>query len=451
MDYYVEGVNEMSKSKTLFVGLMLFSMFFGAGNLIFPPFLGANAGTNFPLAITGFIVTAVGLPLLVLTALSFVEGGVRTLASRVHPVFGIIFTLIVYLSLGPFLAIPRNASLAYEMGLKPFVADSPFALVSFIAVFFLLVFLVSLNQNKMVDLMGKIITPLLLLSMFLLVVAGFIQLKNGALNPVTPEYVHSPFLKGFLEGYNTMDALAALAFGIVIINTLKRQGVSEGKMIRREMLKAGLLAGLLLTIVYCSLGYIGVKMAGLSSFENGSVLLSSASALLFGPWGNLLLGIIFVLACFTTCVGLVSACGNYFHSLLPKVSYQKIALFFTLISFGFANFGLSTILSVSVPFLVATYSLTIVLIVLSFFHRLFGGSSYVYIGAMALTGIIAIYDGLRAFGFSFGIVDTYMSYLPFSALGLGWIFPACAGTAIGYGIYVMKRKTVIVTKQSFEK
>lgn len=131
------------------------------------------------------------------------------------------------------------------------------------------------------------------------------------------------------------------------------------------MLKAGLLAGLLLAVVYCSLGYIGVEMAGVGAFENGSVLLSAASLLLFGRWGNLLLGIIFVLACFTTCVGLVSACGNYFHSLLPKASYKKIALFFSFISFCIANFGLNTILSVSVPFLVATYSLTIVLIVLS--------------------------------------------------------------------------------------
>ncbi|TQR18702.1 branched-chain amino acid transport system II carrier protein [Psychrobacillus vulpis] len=442
----------MSKSRILFVGLMLFSMFFGAGNLIFPPFLGANAGTNFPLAITGFVVTAVGLPLLVLTALSFVEGGARTLASRVHPIFGLVFTIIVYLSIGPFLGIPRNATLAYEMGLKPFIPDSSFALFGFTALFFLLVFLVSLNQSKMVDLMGKIITPLLLLSMVVLVVTGFVQLKSGALNPTTPAYVQSPFLKGFLEGYNTMDALAALAFGIVILTTLKRQGVSEGKMMRREMLKAGLLAGVLLAIVYCSLGYIGVKMAGMGSFENGSVLLSSASFLLFGRWGNLLLGIIFVLACFTTCVGLVSACGNYFHSLLPKVSYKKIALFFVLISFGFANFGLDTILSMSVPFLVATYSLTIVLVVLSFFHPLFGGSSYVYIGAMTLTGIVALYDGLKAFGFTFGIVDSYMSYLPFADLGLGWVILSFVGTAIGYGLYLIKRNSVIAaTKHSLEK
>ncbi|MBK3494764.1 branched-chain amino acid transport system II carrier protein [Viridibacillus sp. YIM B01967] len=441
----------MSKSTTLFIGLMLFSMFFGAGNLIFPPFLGANAGTNFPLAITGFIVTAVGLPLLVLTALSFVEGGVRTLASRVHPIFGLVFTIIVYLSIGPFLAIPRNATLAYEMGLKPFIADSSIALFGFTALFFLLVFLISLNQSKMMDLMGKIITPLLLLSMVVLVVTGFIQLQNGTLAPATTEYAESPFLKGFLEGYNTMDALSAIAFGIVILTTLKRQGATEGKMIRREMLKAGLLAGLLLAVVYCSLGYIGVKMAGIGSFENGSTLLSSASYLLFGQRGNLLLGVIFVLACFTTCVGLVSACGNYFHSLAPKVSYKKISLLFTFISFSLANFGLNTILTVSVPFLVAAYSLTIVLIVISLFHPLFKGSSYVYVGAIALTGVVALYDGLKAFGFTFGVVDQYMSYLPFAELGLGWVIPAFVGTAIGYSLYLMKRKLPMIASQPVEK
>ncbi|MGE7835981.1 branched-chain amino acid transport system II carrier protein [Viridibacillus arvi] len=441
----------MKKSTTLFIGLMLFSMFFGAGNLIFPPFLGANAGTNFPLAITGFIVTAVGLPLLVLTALSFVQGGVRSLASRVHPIFGIVFTIIVYLSIGPFLAIPRNATLAYEMGLKPFISDSPFALIGFTALFFLLVFLVSLNQSKMMDLMGKIITPLLLLSMVILVVVGFVRLQNGALAPATTEYAQSPFLKGFLEGYNTMDALAALAFGIVILTTLKQQGATEGKMLRREMLKAGLLAGSLLAVVYCSLGYIGVKMAGTSTFENGSDLLSSASYLLFGQWGNLLLGIIFVLACFTTCVGLVSACSSYFNSLVPKFSYKKISLFFSLIGFGLANFGLSTILLVSVPFLVAAYSLTIVLIVISLFHPLFKGSSYVYVSAMTLTGIVALYDGLKAFGFTFGVVDKYMSYLPFADLGLGWIIPAIVGTAIGFCIYLIKGESSVIVSKPVEK
>ncbi|TCP19148.1 LIVCS family branched-chain amino acid:cation transporter [Scopulibacillus darangshiensis] len=439
----------MRKKDTLFVGLMLFSMFFGAGNLIFPPFLGMSAGTSYGLAITGFIVTSVGLPLLVITVLSLVKGGVRTLGSRVHPLFGAIFTVIVYLSIGPFLGIPRNATVAYEMGVKPFLGHSPLLLFLFTLVFFTLVCFISLNPSKMADYMGKWITPTLLLAMVILCSLGLSNLNTSSPQAPTGGYEKSPFFKGFIEGYSTMDALAALAFGIVILSTLKQKGIQNGKLLTKYALKAGLIAGTVLALVYIGLGFMGVKMASHGSFENGTMILSAASNLLFGQGGKILLGVIFTLACFTTCVGLTTACGQFFEKLIPKASYKTVVLIISLISFMLANFGLNKILTVSVPFLVMAYSLTIVLIVLAILHRVFGGSKKVYGCTILFTGVVAIFDGLKAFGLDLGPVQEIADKLPFAGFGLGWIVPAVAGFLIGIVLEKLAgRKSAPVESQS---
>ncbi|WP_017727793.1 branched-chain amino acid transport system II carrier protein [Halalkalibacterium ligniniphilum] len=421
----------MRKKDTLFVGLMLFSMFFGAGNLIFPPFLGMNAGTSFFLAMAGFILTSVGLPLLVIVALSRVNGNAQTIGNRVHPLFGLIFTIIVYLSIGPFLAIPRNATVAYEMTFVSFFTSSPLMLLLFTILFFLLVYVVSLYPNKLANYMGKWITPILLLSIIVLCVVGLTKLRSSSILAPSSDYAEAPFLRGFVEGYSTMDALGALAFGIVILTTLKEKGVQEEKQLTKYMLKAGLISGAALAVVYTAIGLIGVKMNSYGPFENGSAILSTASNVIFGQSGTFLLGIIFLLACFTTCVGLTSACGHYFEKLIPKASYKTVVLAVTLVSFTLANFGLNTILTVSVPFLVMSYSLTIVLIVLALFHRSFHGSRYVYVCTILCTSFVALTDGLRTFGLEFGFIQNVMTKLPFSSLGLGWLLPAVFGFAIG--------------------
>lgn len=205
----------MKKTDTLFIGLMLFSMFFGAGNLIFPPFLGASSGTSFWPAIAGFVATGVGLPILVLLAVSLVKGGAQTIGARVHPIFSTLFMVVIYLSIGPFLAIPRNANVAYEMGFKPYLGDSmnqSLFLFLFTAVFFTIVYVISLNPEKMETFMGRWITPTLLLAMVILCVVGFVKLDAPFQAP-TDAYATGAFSKGFIEGYNTMDALGALLSG----------------------------------------------------------------------------------------------------------------------------------------------------------------------------------------------------------------------------------------------
>ncbi|MET3319362.1 UNVERIFIED_ORG: LIVCS family branched-chain amino acid:cation transporter [Peribacillus simplex] len=423
----------MQKTDTLFIGLMLFSMFFGAGNLIFPPFLGASSGTSFWPAIAGFVATGVGLPILVLLAVSLVKGGAQTIGARVHPIFSTLFMVVIYLSIGPFLAIPRNANVAYEMGFKPYLGDSmnqSLFLFLFTAVFFTIVYVISLNPKKMETFMGRWITPTLLLAMVILCVVGFVKLDAPFQAP-TDAYATGAFSKGFIEGYNTMDALAALAFGIVILTSIQQRGISDRKQLTRYTLKAGLIAGVLLSLVYISLGVMGARMAADGSFENGTEILTVASTLLLGTGGKILLGVIFTLACFTTVVGLTTACGQYFSNLIPKANYKTLILIVTLVGFILSNMGLNQILKVSVPFLVMAYPLTIVLIVLTFFSRHFKNPKKVYRSAMIFTGVFALIDGLNAFGLPLGPVQTFSDALPLSSYGMEWIIPALVGIASG--------------------
>jgi len=439
----------MNKKDTFFVGLMLFSMFFGAGNLIFPPFLGMGAGTSFLPAIIGFILTGVGLPLIVLIAIARVKDGVNTLGSRVHPWFGAIFTIVVYLSIGPFFGIPRNANVAFEMGFKPFFGSTSLSqsmlLFGFTFVFFLLVYLLSLNPTKVVDYMGRIITPVLLVSIVVLCVTGFIKLDQPLKAPIE-NYQSASLFKGFIDGYSTMDALAALAFGIVILTTLKQKGVQDKRKLTQYTIKAGFVAGAALALVYIAIGLLGAKMAGYGTFDNGTAILSKASTILLGNAGKVLLGGIFTLACFTTCVGLTIACGQYFSKIAPKVSYRVVVTLTTLVSFLIANLGLNEIISVSVPFLVMAYPLTIVLVALAFFHRFFGGSHKVYAGSMLLTGIVSLYDGLQAFGLNMHFVASFMGHLPLASVGLGWVIPAIAGGVVGFIVEKVSRSSTSIEK-----
>ncbi|GGA86816.1 branched-chain amino acid transport system II carrier protein [Ornithinibacillus halotolerans] len=421
----------MRKFDSFFIGLLLFSMFFGAGNLIFPPFLGTLSGTSFWLAMAGFVLTAVGLPLLVIFAIANVKGGIKAIGDRVHPVFSTVFMVIVYLSIGPFLAIPRNANVAFEMGLIPLVKTSTsmtVVLLLFSAVFFLLVYLVSLNPTNLEKYLGRFITPVLLFAMVILCVVGLFKLEGNFQAP-TGGYESGAFFKGFLEGYNTMDALAALAFGIVILTAVGRRGVTDERKMKGYMIKAALIAGTLLASVYVFLGIIGGKMSG--EFTDGTQVLTAVSTTLFGQSGTLLIGLIFTLACFTTVVGLTSACGQYFSKLVPKASYKTVVLVTTLVGFTLTNMGLTQILKVSVPFLTTAYPLTIVLIVLTFFHQQFKGARVVYVSALSFAGVFAVISGLNAFGLNLGPIEMIRSTLPLADVGLEWVVPSIVGTMIG--------------------
>ncbi|WP_396126176.1 branched-chain amino acid transport system II carrier protein [Anaerobacillus sp. CMMVII] len=248
---------------------MLFALFFGAGNLIYPPFLGMESGTTFWLAIMGFVLTGVGLPILAIAAIALVKGGAEGLASRVHPLFSFVFITVVYLAIGPFFAIPRGATVAYEIGFRPFVQGGTFesiALFLFTLIFFALVYVVCLNPTKIVDRVGQWLTPALLLAIVSLAVASFFKL-DGPAQEVSEKYSTAPFFTGFLEGYLTMDTIGSLAFGIIVINALKERGIHDQGELMKHSVRIGIIAGLGLAFVYIAIGLLGVKMASYGSFE----------------------------------------------------------------------------------------------------------------------------------------------------------------------------------------
>ncbi|WNF38256.1 branched-chain amino acid transport system II carrier protein [Bacillaceae bacterium IKA-2] len=429
----------MKMKETWLVGFMLFALFFGAGNLIYPPFLGMEAGTSFWMAISGFILTGVGLPILAIVAIAKVTGGAEGLANRVHPMFGFVFVTMVYLAIGPFFAIPRAATVAYEMGVRSFFQGSTMealSLLFFTIVFFSIVYVVSLNPSKIVDRVGKWLTPALLLAIVALVIASFINLDAPAL-PVSEKYSSAPFFTGFLEGYLTMDTIAALAFGIIVITAFKENGINDKRQLVKHSLIAGLISGIGLTFVYVSLGWIGVKMASNGSYENGSQILSSASELLFGPSGKLLLGLIVLLACLTTSVGLTIACSQYFTKRATKISYKATVTIIVLFSFFVSNLGLNQIITMSVPVLVMVYPITIVLVALSFLHRFLKGSQNVYRGAVLLTGSVSLIEGLTMYGLDLNLLNLLIVQLPFASIGLAWVLPAIIGGGVGF-LYDLK-------------
>ncbi|OIJ15555.1 branched-chain amino acid transport system II carrier protein [Anaerobacillus arseniciselenatis] len=420
----------MRKKDTLLVGLMLFALFFGAGNLIYPPFLGMEAGESFWWAISGFVITGVGLPIIAIAAIAIVKGGAEGLANRVHPLFGLVFIMTVYLAIGPFFAIPRGANVAYEMGVRPFVEGGPVLLI-FTIIFFTLAYFVSLNPSKIVERVGQWLTPALLLTIIALAVASFINFDQTSLTP-NDKYETTPFFTGFLEGYLTMDTIAALAFGIIVINAFKQNGVTDQRQLMKKSITAGAIAGIGLAFVYISIGWMGVKMAHFGTYENGSEILSSGAEILFGAGGKLLLGLIVLLACFSTVVGLTIACSQYFTRHTTKISYKTMVTAIILFSFAVSNLGLNQIISYSVPALVMIYPITIVLIALAFLHRFFKGSQMVYRGAILLTGLVSLYDGLTAFGIQMNFITQLVELLPFASIGLAWLVPAIVGGIGGY-------------------
>lgn len=421
-------MEKMDRKKLLLVSLMVFSMFFGAGNLIFPPQLGQLSGTNIIQAMGGFLISAVGLPILAIAVVAK-AGGLHILAKRVHPGFALAFTLLIYLSIGPFLGIPRAASLAYEMGISPFLSDtlsgSKWPLFIYTLVFFGIAFWLCLSPSKLVDRFGKVLTPALLILITSVFVFSFFKPIGEFASP-NGDYAQFPVLNGFLVGYNTMDAIAALNFGIVISIALKNLGVNEEKKLVANTIKAGTIAGLFLTIIYSMLAYLGaVSMTRFGATENGAQTLTNIVFYLFGQKGAVILGVIFSLACLTTSVGLLTSCSQYFAKLMPKVSYKAWITILSVSSMMFANVGLTQILKFSVPVLTAIYPMAIVLMFLALFDNFFKGNNYIYLFAMICTSFISIID-------AFGLKVNILSILPFYSVGLGWIIPAAVGALAGY-------------------
>ena len=408
----------------LFVGFTLFSMFFGAGNLIFPPFLGAQAGANTWLAFAGFAMSAIGLPVLGVIAVAR-SGGLAALAGRVHPRFAAVFTLLIYLSIGPCLAIPRTASTSFEM-LAPLVGGGAARQLVYSALFFAAAFLVALRPEKLTDRLGKLLCPALIVLIVVLFAGCLLHPPAAHYAAAGEPYTALPAAAGFLAGYQTMDTIAALNFGAVIALNIRAKGVADERQVVRGTIRAGWVAGAVLLAIYAMLTHAGaLSGAAFPGGETGADTLTQLARGLFGRPGLVLLAAIFVIACLNTCIGLISCVSEYFHGLFPRVPYAAFAAFFALASMVVSNIGLAGIIALSTPVLNAIYPVAIVLIALSFVPRL-AAYRWVYPLAVGLTCVQSVADAFALPGLS-----ALLDRLPLAGLGFGWVTPALAGLLLG--------------------
>ena len=433
---------KLRKSNIVMVSFMLFSMFFGAGNLIFPPFLGQNAGTATLPATLGFLVTAVVLPVLGVVVIAQFNG-LDALAENVSKPFAFIFTILIYISIGPGLAIPRAASVPFEMAVAPYLPqDAPLKLwmVVYSLVFFAFSCWLCLTPQKLMDRLGSQLTPVLLILMLVLF-AGFLVKGNTEVAPAQALYQQRPFLQGFTDGYMTMDAIAALNFGLVVATTLTSLGMKEKKGIIHYTVLCGSVAGLILALVYGMLTYMGMASSGVYAIaENGAVTLRQITYQIFGTPGAILLAAIFTLACLTTCVGLINSICLFFSRLYPKISYRTLVILTSVFSFLVCNQGLNTILSVSIPVLNILYPISIMLILLGLTHRWHHGDGCIYQLTIGGTTVISLLFALDQLHVPLGFLKPVLTHLPLYKEGFAWVVVALVMLAISFLVKQIKRK-----------
>ena len=440
------------RQKILVAGT-LFGMFFGAGNLIFPVHLGQMAGQNALPAIIGFIITAVGIPILGVAAIGVTHSdGLQTLSGKVGKGYGIFFTCLLYLTIGPLFAIPRCATVSFTTGITPLLgADSPerLYLLLFSAVFFAFVLFFSLRPGKITVWIGKIINPLFLFFFAVLMLAALLA-PGAAVSAVEPveAYRSDAFFPALIEGYGTMDAIAGLAFGIVVIDVIRRMGVDNDDTIAEDVLSSGLLTGALMALIYVVSIVVGAQSRGLFELsENGGIALTQIAGHYLGGVVLFILAFTITFACLKTSIGLVTACAETFSKMTNgKISYRSWAILFTVFSFAVSNIGLSAIIEYSIPMLMLIYPPAIALILLAFLGKFFAHDRTVYIATMIGTWAAAIFDCMKTLPAPVQAalhldapIAFAAAHLPLFDKNLGWLLPAVIGFAAGMAIRTSRR------------
>ncbi|MCR5347744.1 MAG: branched-chain amino acid transport system II carrier protein [Fretibacterium sp.] len=436
----------------LSVGSMLFGLFFGAGNLIFPSLMGQSAGSSAVPALLGFLVTGVGLPLLAVAALGATQSdGLLQLSQKVGRNYALLFTCALYLTIGPFFAIPRCFDVVFETGIVPLLPEGVshrLALSVFSAAFFAIMLTISLHPGKILLWIGKLLTPLFLV-VFMGVMGMALIYPMGSAEVVAPtaDYAVLPFIRGLLEGYNTMDALAGLAFGIVVVNVITSLGVKEPGDISSCALRAGIFSSILMSLIYAVTTLAGAQSRAVYPLaENGGAVLTLIARHYFGGAGASLLALLIFFACIKTAIGLVTSCGEAFVQMFPnKLTYRQWTVLFSSVSLVFANLGLSSIIQWSIPVLMMLYPLAVTLILLALGQKFLGGAApLAYRIVTAFTLICAVGDFLRTLPAGIApklspVIALFARVLPFYELGMGWVIPALAGIFIALGVHYLRK------------
>ena len=409
----------------LIVGFALFAMFFGAGNLIFPPFLGHLVGDQYFIAIIGFTLTGVGLPLLAIIACTKGDGTFETMATKIGPKFALVFATLLFIAIGPMLGIPRTAATTYELTISPIFPGMP-PLVWMIIYFGINLFFV-FRKSSIIDTIGKILTPALLIILAIIIFKGIIF----PIGNITTTNAPSVFSSSFLEGYQTMDALAALLFAAIVSGNILSKGYEKKDLVPMTV-KAGIVAAIGLAFVYGGLTFLGAQTNGLVSSDIGKTgLLLVLSKEILGSVGTIIIGIAMGLACLTTSIGLITAGSSFFAEISKgKLPYKVNAVVITIISIIIGRLGVDHIIKISGPILNVLYPVAITLIATTLLDKF-------------LTNIRAIRLGVYT-SLVFGILSVIpvinLSFIPLSSKGFAWLIPTLIAILMGNIIFKSKTK-----------
>jgi len=422
-----------SKTAVVVTALALFSMFFGAGNLIFPPMLAVQAGDNFWPAILGFLTTGALLPVLAVIAIALSGSNVRDFAQRAGTFFGIIFPILAYLSIGAFYALPRTGAVSFEVAMTPvFGWEGTVPRALFNIVFFGIALALSWNPTRITDTLGKFLTPALVILLIIMIGTAIFTMTNQGYTP-SEDYANNAYTTGVLEGYLTMDSIAALAFSIVIISSLRFKGLGEGKPLVRGTIFAGLGAGIMLALIYLGLGLIGRAMPNAEQYDNGAPLLSDAALQIMGKPGQIIFALIVVLACMTTAIGLITATAEYFSEQVAG-SYRTWAIIFAVASAIMATQGLNFVMAVAAPVIGFLYPPAIALIFVTLIEPLFRSRTRLRWGFFLPIWVAVAWSLISTFislGWGADALTPLVSWSPMQAYDLGWLLPTAVAFVIG--------------------
>ena len=409
------------------VGFALFSIFFGAGNLLFPPYLGLVSGQDWFISFLGFIIGDAGLALLVIVVAAKNKGILDEILVRGGKKLARFIGCAAILCIGPFLAIPRTAATTFEMSILPFMPNLGTAgSVIFSIIFFVATYFLTIKSTRVLDIIGKFLTPVLLLSLLALIIKGVIT----PIGPMSPDHMidRSLFSEGLSQGYLTMDALGASAMAGIMISTLVSKGYTDTKDQISMTIKAGFVAGIALSIVYGGLCYLGATMSTIHDINTSQALLVvAATEGIFGTPGKVLLAIMVLFACLTTSIGLTSSAGRYFEDTTDgRLSYEKIVTAICIFSAVVSTFGVNKIIQISIPILQTIYPVMIILVVLTIFTKQIKNDN-TFKGAAYFTFVASILSVANSLTGAFEFINV----LPLTSLGLGWIVPGVVGAIVG--------------------
>lgn len=425
----------MNKNKDiLIIGFALFSMFFGAGNLIFPPYIGISSGSSWLISFLGFILADVGIILLSIIAISK-AGSLQNVIGRAGKKFGISLEFLMMLCLGPILVIPRTGATTFEMSILPLAKN--FNPVLFSVIFFSITLLLTIKPTKVMDIIGKFLTPILLLSLAFLIVKGIVS-PIGNLEDVNSSDL---FITGVTQGYQTMDALGIGGIVALIMTSLVSKGYTDRNENISLAIKSALIACVGLTVVYGGLTYLGATASSLYDTNiSQTALLINITHQLLGSTGTIMLAIVVGFACLTTSIGLTSVTAKFFEDFTnKKLKYEHIVIFICVFSAIVSNFGVDKIIQIAIPILSLIYPVTIVLVVMNIFKKIIPNDMTLK-GAAYATLLISLLNVIDSLGLSIQFVHQ----IPLARLGFNWILPAIIG-GIVFSFIPAKSKSTTTT------